>query len=62
MKTEKERMLTYTVKDIAELCGVCENSARQMVRSKGFPSIKIGRRIIIPKLAFTEWLNNASNQ
>ena len=30
------------------------------LHSKGFPQIKVGRRILIPKKLFEEWLNNAS--
>ena len=50
--------LTYTVPEIAKLLGIGVNSAYTLVRSKGFPCIHIGRKIVIPKERFNTWLNS----
>lgn len=52
--------LCLTVKEAAKLCGICENSMRKLVRSKDFPKIIVGRRILIVREAFYNWLNNVS--
>lgn len=50
--------LCINIKEAAKLCGCCENTMRQMVHMRRFPKIKVGRRIIIPKQAFVDWLNS----
>lgn len=57
-KTEKERALTYTVSEVATLCGLCENNARMLINRQDCPKIRVGRRILIPKEAFHKWLND----
>uniref|UniRef100_A0A7C5V2D0 DNA-binding protein n=1 Tax=Caldicellulosiruptor owensensis TaxID=55205 RepID=A0A7C5V2D0_9FIRM len=49
---------TYTINEIAKLLGVGYRSASKLVHSKGFPKIQIGRRILVPKELFWEWLKN----
>lgn len=43
-------MLAYSIKDAAEQLGVCERLMRELVREKRVRSVKIGRRVIIPKI------------
>lgn len=63
-KAEREKALTYTVIEVAELCGLCENNARMLINRADCPKIRVGRRILIPKEAFHKWLNEKaySNQ
>ena len=49
---------TLTVKELAQVMGIGENSARQLTRRKGFPVIRVGSRILIPIRKFEDWLNN----
>ena len=44
------------VKDLAAVMGINENSAYSLVKKKGFPSIKIGKRILVPREQFRTWL------
>lgn len=48
--------LTYTVPEIAELIGISTPKAYELVCLDGFPAIRIGRRIVIPKEEFKAWL------
>ena len=50
--------LTLTVSDISCILGICKQNAYDLCHSEGFPSIIIGKRIVIYKLAFIEWLKN----
>lgn len=47
-----------TVQEIQERFGIGEAVAYGLVKSKGFPSIKIGKRILINKKALEEWERN----
>ena len=49
---------TLNIKELAKVMGCGENKARQIVRSKGFPCIKVGNRYLVPIAKFEEWLNN----
>lgn len=54
--------MTLSVKELAQVMGIGENTARQLCRSKGFPTIKVGSRTLIPIRRFEEWLNNSVGQ
>jgi hypothetical protein len=47
----------YNVPEIASLLDINLISAYELVKSEGFPSIRIGKRLIVPKLAFHRWLD-----
>ena len=55
---DKEKLLCYTIMEVAELCGICYKTAREMVNRSSFPKFRVGRRILIPKEAFHEWLKD----
>ena len=54
--TEK---LTLTVSEAAEVLGIGRSAAYQGIHSGEIPSIKIGSRIIIPKVALQQKLQAA---
>lgn len=47
---------TISVRQLAEQLGVSLPKAYELAKQPGFPSIRIGNRIVIPKDAFQEWL------
>ena len=47
---------TYTVDEAAELLGISRNGAYEGVRSGQIPSIRIGKRILVPKAALERML------
>lgn len=47
---------TLTVAETAEYIGIGLNKVYQLVNDKTIPSIRIGKRFIIPKIALDEWL------
>lgn len=49
-----------TVLDVAEVLGISRNSAYDLVRSKGFPKVTVGKMYRIPKVRFEQWLNSAA--
>ncbi len=60
--TDIEQLPTaLDAKEIAAFLGISEISARQLMHSKGFPTIRIGRRMVCSKTKFLEWIDNHSN-
>ena len=50
--------LCLKVSDVAAAMSIGPVTAYNLVKSEGFPRIKLGRRIVIPKDAFFNWLHN----
>lgn len=53
--------LTMSVQELSQQLGISKPKAYELVRSKGFPAIQIGRRIVIPTDGFKRWLIEQSN-
>jgi len=47
---------TMTVEEVARALQVSRSTAYDLVRSEGFPKIRIGRRLLVPRKAFRDWL------
>ena len=55
--------LTYTLKEAAEAAQLSEPVMRELIYSDGFPAFRVGRRWVLPKETFSNWLNtNALNR
>ena len=48
---------TLTAQEVGEALGISRAAAYELVRSKGFPRMKIGTRILVPKDKFIQWIN-----
>lgn len=48
--------LMLSVPEVGEVLGISRAGAYELVRSKGFPKVKIGNRIVIPKDRFIQWI------
>ena len=49
--------LTLTAPEVGEVLGISRASAYELVHSKGFPSMRIGTRILVPKDKFLAWID-----
>ncbi len=56
MVNESQEKLIITFTEAAEMIGVCGNTLRQLLRRKGAPVIMAGRRLIIPRKPFIQWI------
>lgn len=54
--------LTMNVTEMSKQLGISKPTAYELTRRSDFPTLKIGRRIVIPVEAFQMWLTNASKQ
>lgn len=53
---------TMSVQELSAQMGISLPKAYDLVKSEGFPSIRVGSRILIPTEAFREWLIITSNK
>ena len=56
-KSYEDLPLTLSAPEVAEVLGISRAAAYELVRSKGFPHMKIGTRILVPKDKFIRWIN-----
>lgn len=50
----------YNAKEVAQLLDIGMNKSYELMNSKNFPAIRIGRKIVVPIKAFDTWLENQS--
>lgn len=60
IKNYNELPITLTVDQVGEVLGISRCTAYELVHSKGFPVIRVGRRIIISRAALFNWMNDKS--
>ena len=52
-----ELPLLLNVKQLAELLGVYDSSVYELIQKDDFPSLRIGKRIVIPKEELRKWIS-----
>ncbi len=55
-KTYNDLPLFLNAKIIAEVLGVSPATSYELLHESGFPSLKIGNRIVVPKEQFIQWV------
>ncbi|MCM1231656.1 MAG: helix-turn-helix domain-containing protein [Ruminococcus flavefaciens] len=60
-KSNDELPLAMNAKDVAGYLNISLTCAYNLMNSQKFPTIKIGKRLIVTKSKFLEWLENADN-
>lgn len=55
-KSLDELPTTLNVKDVAIFLNISRAGAYNLVKKDGFPILKIGARIVVPKEAFIRWV------
>lgn len=55
-KNADDLPLMLSVLEVADVLGISRAGAYDLVKSKGFPAINIGRRIVVPKEALLKWI------
>ena len=56
-KSYDDMPLMLSVPEIATVLGISRAASSELARSKDFPSLRIGTRIVVPKDKFIEWVN-----
>ncbi len=55
-KNYDELPLVLNAKDVSEVLGLSLAGTYELMREKDFPAKRIGKRIIVPRDEFLEWL------
>ena len=53
--------ILLTIKDIQEVFQCGKNYAYSLTKLKGFPTIKIGKKIFVPKDRLKKWIDENTN-
>ena len=56
-KSYQDLPLTLTAPEVGEVLGISRAAAYELVRSEGFPRMKIGKRVLIPRDKFIAWID-----
>lgn len=57
-KNYDELPIMLSVSQVSKVLGISRTNSYELVRSKGFPSMTIGSRIVVPKDEFISWIKN----
>lgn len=55
-KSYDDLPLILSVPELTDVLGISRASAYELVKSKGFPALHIGNRIVIPKDDLIAWI------
>ena len=53
-----ELPLLLNTTQLADLLGVSHSSVYELIQEAGFPSLRIGKRIVIPKEELRQWISD----
>ncbi|MGG1518749.1 helix-turn-helix domain-containing protein [Paenibacillus oryzisoli] len=59
MAKDQER-ICFTVSELAEILPLGKNSLYKLVNRNDFPKVKVGKKILIPAIGLTKWLEDNS--
>ena len=49
---------TLNAQQVADVLGIARNSAYTLMHSEGFPTLHIGRRLVVPKEKLLQWMDD----
>lgn len=58
---ENAEKLGMNISEVAASLGISKPKAYELAKRKGFPAVTFGRRIIVPREAFKNWLSKQEN-
>ena len=61
-KSYEELPLMLSVPEMAAALGISRAGAYELARSEGFPALRIGTRIVVPKDKLQEWVNKQTEK
>lgn len=60
LREEKDEPLVYTVDQVAEKLQISRSKAYELARRDGFPSLKVGGSVRVPRSGLEEWVERLS--
>jgi len=59
-KSYEDLPLFLNVNDLSKAIGIAPSSCYELMHEKDFPSIRIGKRLVVPRKKFIEWVDEQS--
>ena len=56
-RSVEELPISLNADDVSAILGLSRGGTYNLIHSEGFPKIKVGKRYIIPKAKFLEWID-----
>lgn len=56
-KSYDELPMMLNMKQLANLLGISDASAYELIQEEGFPALRIGKRIVVPKEELQNWIS-----
>lgn len=56
-KSIEELPVTLNADEIGKYLRISRAGAYELLNTQGFPTIRIGKRMVVPKERFVEWMN-----
>ena len=60
IKTFEELPYFINAQELADILGIAISSCYELMHEKDFPTIRIGKRLVIPKDKFLIWVNEST--
>ena len=61
-KDYKELPLFLNARMVANLLGVSQSTASELMHEQSFPTLQVGSRLVVPRDQFIEWMNGKINR
>ena len=52
--------ITLKALQVGQILGISETNAYKLMRSKGFPTLRIGKRMVVPRDKLIIWMDKQS--
>ena len=59
-KTYEDLPLFLNAETVARVLGISNAGAYELMHETGFPTLKIGKRLVVPKEKFREWVEQST--
>ncbi len=61
-KSYDELPLMLSVPEVSAVLGLSKAGTYELIRTEGFPSLRIGSRIVVPKEKFIAWIEENTSK
>ena len=60
MNSYEELPLTLCAEDVAAVLGISRTNADALLHREDFPTLHIGKRLLVPRDKFIQWINDST--
>ena len=57
--SESSERVVYTIPEVAKMLGISRNQGYELARIGRIPTIRLGKRLLVPKVAFERMMEEA---